>query len=260
MRSQTASIKEVKTSPFSDQKPGSSGLRKKVTLFQQQNYTENFVQCILNSIPENERESCTIVVGGDGRYYMKDTIQTIARMAAANGVGSLVVGQHGIFSTPAVSCTIRKRSAKAGIVLSASHNPGGPSGDFGIKFNTSNGAPAPESITNHIFQLSKEISSYKICEGITLDLSSIGKQQWTVENRKPFFVEVVDSVQDYLELMKEVFDFVKLKQLLSADNAPKLLLNAMHGVTGPYIKRIFVEELGAPVTSLINYIPKEDFG
>ena len=259
MSSQSASIKEVKTSPFTDQKPGSSGLRRKVSVFQQKNYTENFIQCVFRSIPESEREGCTIIVGGDGRFYMKDTIQIIARMAAAIGVGSLVVGQHGIFSTPAVSCVIRKRSAKAGIVLSASHNPGGPSGDFGIKFNTSNGAPASESITNHIFELSRKISSYKICEGITLNLSSIGKEEWKVDNGKTFSVEVVDSVQDYLELMKEVFDFVKLKQLLTSENAPKILLNAMHGVTGPYIKRIFVDELGAAETSIINYVPKEDF-
>ncbi|XP_028403644.1 phosphoglucomutase-1-like [Dendronephthya gigantea] len=253
-------IKKVQSSPYDDQKPGSSGLRRKVEVFKQPNYTENFIQCIFDSIPEEQREGCVIIVGGDGRYYMKDAIQIIARIAAANGVGSLVVGQHGIFSTPAVSCIIRKRSAQAGIVLSASHNPGGISGDFGIKFNTANGAPSPESITDHIFELSKKITSYNICDKITLDLKSIGKQEWMIENGKKFSVEVVDSVSEYMELMKEVFDFVKLKQFLTGERAPQIILNAMHGVTGPYIKRIFVDELGAPEASMINNVPKEDFG
>ncbi|XP_046846374.1 phosphoglucomutase-1-like [Xenia sp. Carnegie-2017] len=251
---------EVKTEPYSDQKPGSSGLRKKVTVFKQANYTENFIQSILDSIPTHDREGCEIIVGGDGRYFMKEAILIIARIAAANGVASIVVGQNGIFSTPAVSCIIRKRSARVGIILSASHNPGGLDGDFGIKVNTQNGAPAPESITNKIFQLSKEIKSYQICADITVDLTRIGKQEWSIHNGKKFTVEVVDCVQDYSDLMKEVFDFEKLRKFLTVENAPKILLNAMHGVTGPYIKRIFVDELCAPETSIINYVPKEDFG
>lgn len=259
MSSTSGDIQVEKTTPFNDQKPGSSGLRKKVSVYQQPNYTENFIQCIFDSVPKERRNGCTMIVGGDGRYYMTNTIQIIARIAAANGVKNLVIGQHGIFSTPAVSCIIRKRAAEGGIILSASHNPGGPSGDFGIKVNTSNGAPAPESVTNHIYELSKKISTYRICERVSIDLCVLGKQEWTVGG-KVFSVEIIDSVADYLELMKEVFDFSKLKELLSDDTSFKVLLNAMHGVTGPYLKRIIVDELGAPISSIINCIPKEDFG
>ncbi|XP_068675965.1 phosphoglucomutase-1-like [Montipora foliosa] len=250
------------TVPFEGQKPGTSGLRKAVTVFKQTNYTENFVQCIFDSIPEEKRKNCTLVVGGDGRFYMRDAIQLIAKMAAANGVGELVIGQNGIFSTPAVSCIIRKIKARGGILLTASHNPGGPNGDFGIKYNTENGGPAPEGVTNEIYSRTQTIKFYKICDEVTVDLGTIGSKSWEVERHK-FTVSVRDSVEDYTQLMKEIFDFDLLKKLISGANGQppfKFIANAMYGVTGPYLKRIFCQELGAPETSTLKCDPKEDFG
>uniref|UniRef100_A0A803V2L5 Phosphoglucomutase-1 n=1 Tax=Ficedula albicollis TaxID=59894 RepID=A0A803V2L5_FICAL len=255
-------IVTVQTKPYGDQKPGTSGLRKRVTVFQKNaNYTENFIQSILATVPPAERQEATLVVGGDGRFYMRDAIQLIVRIAAANGIGRLVIGQNGILSTPAVSCIIRKIKAIGGIILTASHNPGGPSGDFGIKFNIANGGPAPEAITDKIFQISKKIEEYAICPDLQVDLGTIGKQQFDLENKfKPFTVEIVDSVEAYANMLRNIFDFNALKELLSGKNQLKIRIDAMHGVVGPYVKKILCEELGAPANSAVNCTPLEDFG
>ncbi|XP_051569173.1 phosphoglucomutase-1-like [Myxocyprinus asiaticus] len=254
-------IMVIKTKPYSDQKPGTSGLRKRVTVFQQnQHYTENFIQSIISTIYSAQRQKCTLVVGGDGRFFMKDAIQLIIQIAAANGIGRLVIGQNGIMSTPAVSCVIRKIKAIGGIILTASHNPGGPNGDFGIKFNISSGGPAPEGITDKIFQISKSLQEYHICPELKVDLSTIGKQTFEVDTFKPFTVEIVDSVESYAEMLSDIFDFAALKELLSGPNKINVRLDAMHGVVGPYVKKIVCEELGSPAHSAVNCVPSEDFG
>ncbi|KAJ6662558.1 hypothetical protein lerEdw1_011695 [Lerista edwardsae] len=259
-------IVTVKTKAYTDQKPGTSGLRKRVKVFQgNANYAENFIQSIISTIDPPERQEATLVVGGDGRFYMKEAIQLILRIAAANGIGRLVIGQNGILSTPAVSCIIRKIKAIGGIILTASHNPGGPNGDFGIKYNISSGGPAPEGITDKIFQISKTIEEYAICPDLNVDLGTIGKQQFDLENKfKPFtgnlLVEIVDSVEAYANMLRNIFDFSALKELLSGQNHLKIRIDAMHGVVGPYVKKILCEELGAPANSAVNCIPLEDFG
>lgn len=252
------SLKIVKcaTAPFDGQKPGTSGLRKKVKIFKQENYTENFVQCILTAMG-NKLEGSYLAVGGDGRYYVKEAVQKIIRICAANKVKKLIIGQNGIFSTPAVSCLIRKKGCDGGIILTASHNPGGENEDFGIKFNISNGGPAPDGVTNSIHQLTTTVKEYLICPDLECDISKIGVNDYLIENQ-PFRVEIVDSVQDYLELMKEIFDFPVIKQHISGGF--KILINCMHGVTGPYAKRIFIDELGADPNGVVNGTPLEDFG
>uniref|UniRef100_A0A8C9ZIM5 EF-hand calcium binding domain 7 n=1 Tax=Sander lucioperca TaxID=283035 RepID=A0A8C9ZIM5_SANLU len=257
----TVYITTVKTKPYTDQKPGTSGLRKRVTVFQQnQHYAENFIQSIISVIEPAERQAATVVVGGDGRFFMKDAIQLIVQIAAGNGIGHLVIGQNGIMSTPAVSCVIRKIKAVGGIILTASHNPGGPTGDFGIKYNISSGGPAPEGITNKIFEISKTLQEYHICPELKVDLSKIGKQTFEVDTFKPFTVEIVDSVEAYAEMLRGIFDFAALKDLLSGANHINVRLDAMHGVVGPYVKKIVCEELGSPANSAVNCVPKEDFG
>lgn len=252
----------VKTKPYTDQKPGTSGLRKRVTVFQSNaHYAENFIQSIISTIDPAERQEGTLVVGGDGRFYLKEAIKLIIGIAAANGIGRLVIGQNGILSTPAVSCIIRKIKAIGGIILTASHNPGGPSGDFGIKFNTSNGGPAPEGITDKIFQISKTIEEYAICPDLEVDLSTLGKQQFDLENKfKPFTVEIIDPVEAYSSMLRNIFDFNILKELLCGPNRLKIRIDAMHGVMGPYVKKILCEELGSPANSAVNCVPLEDFG
>lgn len=246
------SIKVVSTSPFADQKPGTSGLRKKVTVFQTPNYLENFVQSIFNSLEGFADQ--TLVVGGDGRYYNRHAIQVILKMAVANGFGKILVGRGGILSTPAASCVIRKYKAFGGIILSASHNPAGKDGDFGIKYNTGNGGPAPEKITDAIYDITKNISEYKILEASDLDLDRLGETKLgdTV-------VEVIDSVADYAELMESLFDFDRIKLLLASPDF-SLRFDGMHAVTGPYAQEILVNRLGAPTSALQNYVPLEDFG
>ncbi|KAF5903190.1 phosphoglucomutase-1, partial [Clarias magur] len=254
-------ISVVKTNAYSDQKPGTSGLRKRVTVFQQNpHYAENFIQSIISAIEPSQRQGGTLVVGGDGRFFMKDAIQLIVQIAAANGIGRLVIGQNGIMSTPAVSCVIRKLKAVGGIILTASHNPGGPNGDFGIKYNISNGGPAPEGITNKIFDISKSLQEYHICPELKVDLSAIGKQTFEVETLKSYTVEIVDSVESYAEMLRDIFDFAALKELLSGPNHINVRLDAMHGVVGPYVKKIVCEELGSPANSAVNCVPSEDFG
>ncbi|CAN5636277.1 alpha-D-glucose phosphate-specific phosphoglucomutase [soil metagenome] len=244
-------IQTVSTTPFDDQKPGTSGLRKQVPTFQKANYLENFVQSTFNSLADYQGK--TLVLGGDGRYFNRPAIQTILKMAAANGVGKTLVGQGGILSTPAASCLIRKYDAFGGLILSASHNPGGPEGDFGVKYNVSNGGPAPEKVTSAIFENTKSISEYKTVEADDVDLDTLGKTQLG-----EMTVEVVDAVADYAELMEKLFDFGKIRQLLAGDFS--MCMDSLHAVTGPYAKAIFEQTLGAKAGTVTNGEPLEDFG
>lgn len=245
------STQTIFTKAFSDQKPGTSGLRKKVSVFQQPHYLENFVQSIFDSI--SPPKGATLTLGGDGRFYNREAIQIILKMAAANGFGRVLVGQGGILSTPAASCIIRKYKTFGGIILSASHNPGGIDGDFGIKYNTENGGPAPEKITEAIFEKSKTIQSYKIIEAPDVPLDTIGETD--LAGMK---VQVIDAVADYAKLMESLFDFDAIKDLLASGFRMKF--DAMHAVTGPYAKAIFIDRLGAPADSVMNAIPLPDFG
>uniref|UniRef100_T1J6R3 phosphoglucomutase (alpha-D-glucose-1,6-bisphosphate-dependent) n=1 Tax=Strigamia maritima TaxID=126957 RepID=T1J6R3_STRMM len=257
----TLKVVNVPTKPFDGQIPGTSGLRKSVKTFMQSHYTENFVQCTLSAIGD-ELTGATLVLGGDGRYFCKPAVEIILKMCAANGVGKVLVGHDGILSTPAVSCIIRKYQTIGGIILTASHNPGGPNGDFGIKYNVNNGGPAPTTVTNAIHTLSTQITEYKICPDLKCDVSVLGTTQFTV-NDKTFVVQVIDSIDDYLALMKEIFDFSSIRDLLSGDakHAPlSILINSLNGVTGPYVRRIFVDELGASEDCLENAEILEDFG
>jgi phosphoglucomutase len=245
-------IQTIKTTAFDDQKPGTSGLRKKVKVFQEAGYLENFVQSIFDTL--EIPNSATLVLGGDGRYFNRQAIQTIISMAAANGFSGVIVGQAGILSTPAASHVIRKYKTFGGIVLSASHNQGGINGDFGIKYNISNGGPAPEKITESIFNISKKITEYKIADLPEINVDTIGE---TVFDGGKFTVKVIDAVKDYADLMQELFDFTEIKKLLKSGF--RMQFDAMHAVTGPYAQEIFVNRLGAPVSSLMNCVPSEDF-
>lgn len=253
------SVQRVPTTPFDEQKPGTSGLRKGVPVFQKPNYTENFVQATLTAGLGDQIKGSTLVVGGDGRYYLQDAIQIIIRIAAANGVSKLIIGQNGLLSTPAVSCMIRKYQTNGGIICTASHNPGGPNADFGIKFNCANGGPAPEGVTNAIYEVTKSISEYCTCPGLRVDLDVTGQHTYRIDGIGEFKVDVVDSVADYAQMMQQIFDFNALRDLLKKGGL-KVLINSMYGVTGPYVERIFVDELGAPKSSLVNTTPKDDFG
>lgn len=244
-------MQTIQTTPFDDQKPGTSGLRKQVSVFQGEHYLENFVQSIFDT--QEELRGGTLVVGGDGRFYNRQAIQIILRMAAANGVKSCLVGQGGILSTPATSCVIRKYQTQGGIILSASHNPGGPNGDFGIKFNTANGGPAPEKVTEAIFERTKEIAEYKTVDSEDIDLDTL--ECFTLGE---MHVEIIDSVTDYAELMAEQFDFDAIRELLAGDF--RMAFDAMHAVTGPYAKEIIEKRLGAAAGTVMNGTPLEDFG
>lgn len=259
--SSAVTSKIIETRVYDGQKPGTSGLRKAVRIFMQEHYTENFIQAILQALGEQLLGS-TLVVGGDGRYYGKEVVRKIIRIAAANGVKKLIVGQNGILSTPAVSTIIRKYKTLGGIVLTASHNPGGPDADFGIKFNCENGGPAPDNVTNKIYEITKVLKNYKIIPDIAIDIDKIHNITIQVDGN-PFTVEIIDSVDDYVEHMKNIFDFSSIKILLQGSNdrpAFKVLINAMNGVTGPYVKRIFSHELGVTDSSIVNATPLEDFG
>ncbi len=245
------------TQPFNDQKPGTSGLRKKVKVFQQANYLENFVQSIFDTL--TVPAGATLALGGDGRYFNRQAIQTIIKMAAANGFARVLVGQAGILSTPAASHIIRKYQTFGGMVLSASHNQGGVNGDFGIKYNMSNGGPAPEKVTDTIFEKSKVIAQYKLADLPEMDIDTLGETYFDVESGAGrFTVEVINAVQDYADLMQSLFDFAAIKQLLASGF--KMKFDAMHAVTGPYAQEIFVNRLGATEDSLMNCVPSEDFG
>jgi phosphoglucomutase len=245
------SIQTVPTTPFAGQRPGTSGLRKKVTEFQQPGYLENFVEAIFLTLGEGTGR--TLVVGGDGRYFNREAIQTILRMAAAHGVARVLVGRGGILSTPAVSCVIRKHAAFGGIVLSASHNPGGPDGDFGIKYNIENGGPAPEKITEAIFAHTQTLRSYRISDCAPVDLDQPGRTRL-----EDMVVEVIDPVADYSELMARLFDFEAIRALFA--RGFRMRFDAMHAVSGPYAKAIIEGMLGAPEGTVVNCIPLEDFG
>jgi phosphoglucomutase len=244
-------IKTVPTTPYSDQKPGTSGLRKKVPHFQQKNYAENFIQSIFDSLEGFVGQ--TLVIGGDGRYFNREVIQIAIKMAAANGFGKVMVGRGGILSTPAASNLIRKYKAFGGIVLSASHNPGGPTEDFGIKYNASNGGPAPEKITDAIFARSKVIDKYLISDAPDVDLDMPGVKQ--VENME---VSIIDPVEDYAALMETLFDFPAIRAKI--EGGFRVVFDAMSAVTGPYAKEIIENRLGAPKGSVLNFVPLPDFG
>lgn len=245
----------VTTTAFAGQKPGTSGLRKTVSTFTKPNYLENFVQSIFDAVPELRGN--LLILGGDGRYHNDIAIQIILRMAAANGIARVMVGQNGILSTPAVSNLIRKYGAQGGIILSASHNPGGPDGDFGIKFNSRNGGPAPETVTNKIYALTEKIQRYEIADASDIDLTKIGQSQIAAHDNTKMDIEVIDSVADYADMMKDIFDFGAIKTLFS--EGMSLCFDAMHAVTGPYANAIF-NELGATKGSVINAVPLADFG
>jgi phosphoglucomutase len=241
----------VATSPFEDQRPGTSGLRKKVQVFQQRHYLENFVQSVFDVLEGFEGE--TLVIGGDGRYYNRTAVQIILKMAAANGFGRIVVGQDGLLSTPAASCLIRKRQAFGGLILSASHNPGGPHGDFGIKYNVGNGGPAPEKITEAIYRRTQQIREYRVLEVEDLDLSRLAEARLG-----DTAVEIVDPVADYQELMAQLFDFERIAALF--ERGFRIRYDGMSAITGPYAQAILEQRLGAPPGSVLNGEPLEDFG
>ena len=245
-------IKTYNTTPYDDQKPGTSGLRKKVRVFQQAGYLENFVQAIFNSLEDFQGKS--LVLGGDGRYFNRQAIQIIIKIAAANGIAELIIGQGGLLSTPAASNIIRKYQAFGGIVLSASHNPGGPDEDFGIKYNVSNGGPAPEKFTDALYQNTKTISEYYLAEIDDVNLDQIGDIE--LDGLK---IRIIDSVADYAQLMTEIFDFKLIRDSIAA-GLISLRFDAMHAITGPYAKHILEQLLGAAPGSVFNAIPQEDFG
>jgi phosphoglucomutase len=244
----------VATAPIAGMKPGTSGLRKKVAEFATGHYLANFVQSVFDAVrPAGGFAGLTLVVGGDGRYYNLQAIQTVIRMAAANGFARVLVGQGGILSTPAASCVIRQHGAFGGLILSASHNPGGPDGDFGIKFNGANGGPAAEKVTDAIYACTLSISRYLRTDTPDVDLGTIGNQH--VGGMQ---VEVIDAVADYLALMRKLFDFDALRRLFASGFT--LAFDAMHAVTGPYAHAIFEHELGAAPGTVRNGTPLPDFG
>ena len=245
-------IISVATTPFSGQKPGTSGLRKKVKVFKQPGYLENFVQAIFDNLDGQQGE--TLVLGGDGRYFNDVAIQTILRMAAAAGFGRVLVGCNGILSTPAASAVIRKQGAFGGIILSASHNPGGPDDDFGIKYNLGNGGPANETFTDAVYQRTQEISAYRIVESADIDLGCLGETRIG-----DMLVSVIDPVADYAELLESLFDFDRIAGLLARPEF-RMRFDAMHAVNGPYAHAILEGRLGAPAGTVVNGTPLPDFG
>ena len=244
-------LKIIRTTPYTDQKMGTAGLRKKSQVAIQENYVENFIQSIFDAIGGVNGK--TFIIGGDGRFYNKVAIQKIIKMSAANGMKKLIVGQNGYLSTPASSKVLLKNKADGGFVLSASHNPGGPNGDFGIKYAVASGGQCPTSLSDKIYENSKNISEYKILETADIDLSKIGSQK--LENME---IEVIDPLTDYVEMMQNIFDFEAIKRLFAGGFTFRF--DAMNAVTGPYAQKIFEEILGAAKGSVVNYIPLEDFG
>ena len=242
----------VATKPFAGQKPGTSGLRKKVKVFSQPGYLENFVQCIFDSLEGHQ--GTTLVLGGDGRFFNDVAIQVILRMAAAAGFGRELVGRDGILSTPAASAVIRKRGAFGGIILSASHNPGGPDDDFGIKYNLGNGGPANEVFTDAVYRRTQEISVYRTVESPDVELGIFGES-----NIGEMVVSVIDPVADYVELLESLFDFERISSLLARPEF-RMRFDAMHAVTGPYAHAILEGRLGAPAGTVVNGMPLPDFG
>lgn len=262
----SSAVDTIETKPYQDQRPGTSGLRKKTKIFEKEpHYTENFIQSIIEAIPEGAK-GALLVVGGDGRYYNDVILNKIGAIAAANGVSKLVIGHKGLLSTPAASHIIRMykddngKKVTGGIILTASHNPGGPENDLGIKYNLSNGGPAPESVTNAIWEVSKKLTSYKIVRDFPkIDLETIGERKYG-----PLSIDIIDTTTAYVELLREIFDFDLIKKFVMNQRKTKnwkLLFDALNGVTGPYGKAIFVEELGLPEAEVLqNCHPKPDFG
>lgn len=245
------SIEHISTTPFSGQRPGTSGLRKKVTVFQQPHYLENFVQSIFDALPDAEGK--TLVLGGDGRFYNRHATQIIIRMAAAHGFGRVLLGRGGLLSTPAASCIIRKYQALGGIILSASHNPGGPIGDFGIKYNGSNGGPAPEALTELMYLNSQKLKTYSISNLRSININTLGQQR--IET---MLLEVIDPVADYCAMQQQLFDFPAIRALFASGF--RLRFDAMHAIGGPYAHAIFETMLGAPAGTVLHGEPLEDFG
>ncbi|WP_437557602.1 alpha-D-glucose phosphate-specific phosphoglucomutase [Acidithiobacillus sulfuriphilus] len=244
-------VLHIPTQPFSDQRPGTSGLRKKVRVFQQTPYLHNFIQAICDALPGHEGQ--TLVLGGDGRYFNREAVQIILKMAAANDWGRVIVGRGGLFSTPAVSTVIRARHAFGGIILSASHNPGGPEHDFGVKYNIGNGGPAPESVTEAIWAASKVLSAYRILDAADIDIDHEGETRLGAMT-----VEVSNPVSEYAALMERLFDFNALARLLQGPF--RMRFDALHAITGPYAHEIFEKRLGAPMGTVVNGTPLPDFG
>ena len=249
-------IQSIPVTPFAGQRPGTSGLRKKVAVFREPGYIEAFVQSLFDALPEAAGggvAGSTLVLGGDGRFYNDRAIQTIIRMAAANGVGRLLVGRDGLLSTPAVSAVIRERGAFGGIVLSASHNPGGPDGDFGIKYNVANGGPAPERVTEAIYRRTQTIGAYRTVEAADVPLDRLGSARLGAME-----IAIIDPVAEYAALMERIFDFDRLRDLFRGGF--RLRFDAMSAVTGPYAREIFEHRLGAPAGTAVNAEPLADFG
>jgi phosphoglucomutase len=242
----------VPTRPFADQRPGTSGLRKRIETVRQPHYLQNFLQSIFDAVDDGDRN--TLVIGGDGRFYNKEAVQTAIRMAGANGYRHLIVGRSGLLSTPAVSNLIRKTGAGGGLIFSASHNPGGPEGDFGIKYNSANGGPAPSDLTEAIYVRSRQISAYCIVEMADVALDRLGTTRLDGMS-----VDVIDPVADYARLMETLFDFDQLSALLQSVGF-RMRFDAMHVVTGPYAKAILEDRLGAPADTVVNGVPLPDFG
>ncbi|SCZ49965.1 alpha-D-glucose phosphate-specific phosphoglucomutase [Thiohalomonas denitrificans] len=245
------SVSTVSTQPFEGQRPGTSGLRKKVDVFRTGNYLPNFVQSVFDTRPD--LKGGTLVLGGDGRFYNRHAVQTILKMAAANGIHRVLVGRGGLLSTPAVSTIIRKHRAEGGLVLSASHNPGGPNGDFGIKFNVSNGGPAPESVTEAIYRRTQDIDRFFIDDAADLPIDETG--HYALGRMQ---VTVIDPVADYADLMEQLFDFDAIRDLFASGF--RVRFDAMHAITGPYAREILEHRLGATAGTVINGEPREDFG
>eukprot|EP00640_Fibrocapsa_japonica_P000745 CAMPEP_0113934004 /NCGR_PEP_ID=MMETSP1339-20121228/1341_1 /TAXON_ID=94617 /ORGANISM="Fibrocapsa japonica" /LENGTH=611 /DNA_ID=CAMNT_0000935605 /DNA_START=72 /DNA_END=1907 /DNA_ORIENTATION=+ /assembly_acc=CAM_ASM_000762 len=261
-------VTDVTTTPFEGQKPGTSGLRKKTKEFMQEHYLANFVQCSFDAVKASGTDITrgALLVGGDGRYYNDVAIQTIIQIAAANGVTRIWVGQNGYLSTPATSAVIREKGpvwqkAFGAFILTASHNPGGPEEDFGIKYNCENGGPAPEKLTNAIFEGTKTISAYKLCSAFpAIDITTVGSNRVVSEDgSKAVIVDVIDATAGHIELLKTVFDMAAIKALLSRRDF-SMVYDSMHGVQGPYAHKVFVDELGQSASCLINAVPKDDFG
>jgi phosphoglucomutase len=241
----------IPTTPFEGQKPGTSGLRKKVKVFQQPNYAENFIQSVFDVV--KPAHGASLVIGGDGRFHNRTVIQQAIRMAAANGYGRVLVGQGGILSTPAASCVIRKHQASGGLILSASHNPGGPDEDFGIKYNVANGGPAPEGVTEAIHARTQAIDRW-----LTVDWADIDLDRQGIVTVAGMVVEVIDPVVDYADLMETLFDFPAIRE--AHKNGLTMAFDAMHAVTGPYAIEILENRLGFARGTVHNGIPLEDFG
>ena len=260
-----ATVMEVRaepTTPYEGQKTGTSGLRKKTKVFVQEKYLANWIQSLFDALPAEEVRGSTMTLGGDGRFFNKEAAQIILRLAAGNGVGKVLVGRDAFMATPAASAVIRRRGALGGFIMSASHNPGGPDEDWGIKFNYSSGQPAPESITDQIFGFTEKVAALKVCDIGPVNLNDVGSTDFVIEDAgstRSFTVEVIDPVDEYLSLLREVFDFDLIKAFVSRKDFT-MRFDCMHAITGAYAQRIFCDELGAPAASVMNGTPLEDFG